>query len=145
MCLGGFWCVWGMFRCVCLGLGVFWGVCVGVKGVFWGVWMCVCVYMYVCIYICHRNYTNLCTFIISSYSYVMYSISPLSPFLHPSSPSLTLLSPLQMPEMNEVASTAAEGGWREAMHILLYQNIGIFMGITSLFCLAYFQDNMVLT
>lgn len=47
--------------------------------------------------------------------------------------------------MNEVASKAAEGGWKSAMHILLYQNIGIFIGISSLFCLAYFQDSMVLT
>lgn len=49
-----------------------------------------------------------------------------------------------VPEMNEVASKAAEGGWRSALVILLFQNIGIFIGITSLFCLAYFQDSMVL-
>lgn len=50
-----------------------------------------------------------------------------------------------VPEMNEVASKAAEGGWKSAVTILLYQNIGIFIGIVSLFCLAYFQDRMVLT
>ncbi|XP_063851557.1 metal cation symporter ZIP14-like isoform X1 [Scylla paramamosain] len=50
-----------------------------------------------------------------------------------------------VPEMNEVASKAAEGGWRSAIHILMYQNLGIFIGIGSLFCLAYFQDSMVLT
>lgn len=50
-----------------------------------------------------------------------------------------------VPEMNEVASKAAEGGCSSAIHILMYQNLGIFIGIASLFCLAYFQDSMVLT
>lgn len=65
---------------------------------------------------------------------------------HTSTACITLTLPLpQVPEMNEVASKAAEGGWKSALVILLFQNIGIFIGITSLFCLAYFQDSMVLT
>lgn len=46
--------------------------------------------------------------------------------------------------MNEVASKAAEGGWRSAVCILILQNIGIFIGIALLFLLAYFQEDMVL-
>ncbi|KAK3858020.1 hypothetical protein Pcinc_035761 [Petrolisthes cinctipes] len=49
-----------------------------------------------------------------------------------------------VPEMNEVGSKAAEGGWRSALKVLLLQNIGISIGIASLFCLAYFQDHMIL-
>lgn len=49
-----------------------------------------------------------------------------------------------VPEMNEVASKAAEGGWKSAVGILILQNIGIFIGIALLFLLAYFQDDMVL-
>nr|XP_053630155.1 metal cation symporter ZIP14-like [Cherax quadricarinatus] len=48
-----------------------------------------------------------------------------------------------VPEMNEVASKAAVGGWKSALGVLLLQNIGFFVGIALLFLLAYYQDNIV--
>ncbi|KAK7066201.1 hypothetical protein SK128_006868, partial [Halocaridina rubra] len=50
-----------------------------------------------------------------------------------------------VPEMNEVASKAAEDGKvKSALYVLLLQNIGIFLGITVLFVLAFFQDEMII-
>ncbi|XP_068240509.1 metal cation symporter ZIP14-like [Palaemon carinicauda] len=50
-----------------------------------------------------------------------------------------------VPEMNEVASKAAEGGTvKNALYVLLLQNIGIFLGIMVLFVLAFFQDEMII-
>ncbi|XP_042890094.1 metal cation symporter ZIP14-like isoform X2 [Penaeus japonicus] len=50
-----------------------------------------------------------------------------------------------VPEMNEVAGKAAEGSWKSAVCILFLQNVGIFLGIASLFLLAYFQDSLIIT
>ena len=44
--------------------------------------------------------------------------------------------------MNEVASKASECGMKEAIKVLILQNIGIFIGISTLFILAYWQDSI---
>ncbi|XP_066948696.1 metal cation symporter ZIP14-like [Macrobrachium rosenbergii] len=50
-----------------------------------------------------------------------------------------------VPEMNEVASKAAEDGTvRSALYVLLLQNVGIFLGIMVLFVLAFFQNEMII-
>ncbi|CAL4095734.1 unnamed protein product [Meganyctiphanes norvegica] len=49
-----------------------------------------------------------------------------------------------IPEMNEVASKANSEGMSSALLVLLLQNIGIFIGIASLFILAYFQDSITI-
>ena len=44
--------------------------------------------------------------------------------------------------MNEVASKAAEGGLSEVLKVLFLQNIGMLLGIGTLFVLAYWQDSI---
>ena len=52
--------------------------------------------------------------------------------------------PPQMPEMNEVFNTAVEeGSLRGALGILLLQNIGMLLGVSSLFLLAFFSDSLI--
>ena len=44
--------------------------------------------------------------------------------------------------MNEVAEESSKISVWRALRVLLLQNIGIFIGITALFVLAMYQDNI---
>lgn len=46
--------------------------------------------------------------------------------------------------MNETATQAAEKGILDVIAVLLLQNIGLFLGVFSLFLLAYYQDSITL-
>ena len=46
-----------------------------------------------------------------------------------------------MPEMNEVLEKASKKSVRAALWVIFLQNIGLFIGVFSLFTLAYFQDD----
>ena len=47
-----------------------------------------------------------------------------------------------MPELNEAVETSSTRSLGEALTVFLLQNIGILVGITCLFKLALYQDNI---
>ena len=47
-----------------------------------------------------------------------------------------------MPELNEAVETSSTRSLGEALTVFLLQNIGILIGITCLFTLALYQDNI---
>lgn len=49
-----------------------------------------------------------------------------------------------MPEMNEVLEIASKKSVKDALWVLFLQNVGMMLGIFSLFTLAYYQDNITL-
>lgn len=47
-----------------------------------------------------------------------------------------------VPEMNEVSQQASRKSVAQALHVLLLQNIGMFVGVAALYVLALFQDQI---
>jgi len=47
-----------------------------------------------------------------------------------------------VPELNETVEVASRTSISSALHVFLIQNIGILIGIGSLFTLARFQDDI---